>query len=242
MEARAQEALRRLQERIGHRFADPSLLAQALTHASARGEGRPANERLEFLGDAVLGLVCAHFLHWAFPDFDEGQLTRLRSAVVSTEALARLGRSLGLEALVHTGGGLRRKPLPDSVLANVTEALIGAVYLDGGLEAVRPMVLWGVADALDEELAGGGGTNWKSRLQELTQSAWKRTPSYSLVAAEGPDHAKTFVVAALLDGIEYGRGRGTSKKRAEQAAARKAFAALRARSCASAVSEAPRDG
>ncbi len=215
-----------LEERLGYRFRDPGLLAQALTHSSVKDEEHPSNERLEFLGDAVLGQVAAHFLYSAFPELQEGQLTRMRSAVVSAEPLARFALELGLDQALHIGRGLRRDALSTAVLADVVEAVIGAAYLDGGLEAVRPLILWGLAGAIEDELAQRSARNWKSQLQEYTQQVSRVTPTYEVVSERGPDHHKEFVVAALVDGIERGRGQEPSKKAAEQAAAREAFQAL----------------
>lgn len=215
-----------LQAALRYRFRDQGLLEQALTHASGKDASRPSNERLEYLGDAVLGMVVGHFLYWAFPALDEGHLTRLRSAVVSTGPLARLAEELGLPAVVRIGKGLSREELPASVLANVMEAVIGAAYLDGGLESVRPMVLWGLCEPMEDELAQRSTRNWKSLLQEHTQQADKVTPTYEVLSASGPDHCKEFVVAALVDGVPRGRGVGSSKKLAEQAAAREALEAL----------------
>jgi ribonuclease-3 len=174
----------------------------------------------------VLGVVVGHFLYWAFPKLDEGRLTRLRSAVVSTGPLARLATELGLKDVVRIGKGLSRESLPASVLANVMEAVIGAAYLDGGLESVRPMVLWGLCEPMEDELAERSTRNWKSLLQEHTQQVQRVTPTYEVVSESGPDHQKEFVVAALVDGVERGRGTGASKKLAEQAAARVALEAI----------------
>ena len=215
-----------LQASMGHRFRDPSLLHLALTHASAKSNSDPSNERLEFLGDAVLGMVVGHFLYWAFPDLDEGHLTRMRSGVVSTPALARFAGVLGVVPLIRIGKGLHREALPASVLANVVEGVIGAVFLDGGLDAARRMILWGLCEPIEDELNQRSDRNWKSLLQEHTQQFDKVTPTYVVVSEHGPDHEKEFVVAALVDGVEHGRGAGASKKLAEQAAAKQAFEAL----------------
>lgn len=222
-EAGEQDDLESIEARLGYPFRDRRLLVEALTHASCKDAEHPSNERLEFLGDAVLGLVVAHFLFSAFPELEEGPLTRVRSAVVSAKSLTVLARRLELDAALRCGRGLRKDELPPSVLANVVEAVIGAMYLDGGLEAVRPFVLWGLEAALDEELATRAESNWKSLLQELTQQVERVTPTYAVLEERGPDHQKEFVVAVLVDGAERGRGVGPSKKAAEQAAARAAL-------------------
>jgi ribonuclease-3 len=219
-----------LARKIGYVFLDPELLDRALTHASCKDADHPSNERLEFLGDAVLGLVVAHFLYTAFPDLEEGPLTRVRSAVVSAQSLTSLAREIGLDGALRVGRGLRREELPPSVLANAVEALIGAMFLDGGLDAARPFILWSLAPALEDELVTRSERNWKSLLQELTQQADKVTPTYEVVAETGPDHQKAFVVVVLVDGAEHGRGSGPSKKAAEQAAARDAIERRGARS------------
>ena len=212
-----------LQVKLGYRFRDLALLRCALTHASAKDDQHPSNERLEFLGDAVLGLVVGNFLFWAYPALDEGRLTQMRSGAVSTGPLARFGRKLELKEVVCLGKGLKRDALPESVLANVVEALIGAAFLDRGLEAVQGMVLHGLCESLEDEFAQRSDRNWKSLLQEYTQQATQVTPTYRLVSESGPDHDKVFVVAAVIDGKEHGRGTGRSKKVAEQAAAREAY-------------------
>ncbi|MGE0708013.1 MAG: ribonuclease III [Planctomycetota bacterium] len=221
-----QPAAAGLEERLGYRFKDRGLLERALTHSSAKSPERRSNERLEFLGDAVLGLVVAHFLFSAFPDEDEGRLTRLRSAIVSTRALADFALALGLPPELRLGRGLDRERLSASVLADAVEALLGAAYLDGELEAVRGPILWGLADAIEAALLDS--ENFKSRLQELTQQEHKRPPTYVVLDERGPDHHKEFLVAAVLDERELGRGQGPSKKLAEQAAARAALELLRA--------------
>lgn len=220
--------LEELEVRLHWEFRDRGLLVEALTHASCKDATHPSNERLEFLGDAVLGLVVAHFLFSAFPEHEEGPLTRVRSTVVSAKSLARLAIRLGLDRALRCGRGLKREELPPSVLAGAVEAVLGAVFLDGGLEAVRPIVLWGLEEALEDELAVRAESNWKSILQELTQQAERVTPTYSVVSEAGPDHLKEFVIAVLVDGAERGRGTGASKKAAEQAAAQAALLAMRA--------------
>jgi ribonuclease-3 len=214
-----------LEDRLGHRFRERSLLERALTHASAK-EGGDSNERLEFLGDAVIGLVVAEFLFAAYAELEEGPLTRVRSAVVSAPVLADLARTLGLDAEVRLGKGLERRDLSAAVLANVVEAVVGAVYLDGGLDAARRLVLWGLADAIEGELTARDQRNWKSILQELTQERLREVPGYEVVATRGPDHKKEFEVVARIAGEERGRGAGPSKKAAEQAAAEAAYRAL----------------
>jgi len=218
----------RLEAALEYQFRDPTLLERALTHPSARSECGESNQRLEFLGDAVIGLVVAQFLFTSYPDCDEGALTRLRSRVVSTTALAAWGRRLGLQGYVTLGRGMDRDSLPISVLADAVEAVVGAAYLDSDLEAITRLVLWGLVDEIEQAVSEASG-NYKSRLQELTQGRWQEAPSYEVVSEQGPDHEKEFEVAAVLRGKELGRGRGRSKKLAAQAAAREAFERLAVR-------------
>lgn len=200
----------------------------SLTHRSycAENEGTEPNERLEFLGDAVLGFVIGHTLFEDQPDLAEGDLTSMRAAVVSTRSLGDVGERLGLREALHLGKGLRRESLSGAVLADAFEALLGAVFLDGGLDAARAVALRALDERLADALARRGARNWKSLLQEHTQELRRVTPSYHLVGESGPDHAKVFEVAALIEGAEKGRGRGASKKLAEQSAARAALRTL----------------
>jgi ribonuclease-3 len=220
-----QEALERL---CGHRFKDPALLLTAITHRSFTRENPedPAgqNERLEFLGDAVIGLVAAEHLHEALPDADEGHLTRCRAHFVSRANLADVGRRLGLGQYVRLGRGemTGREEVADSILSNAVEALIGAVYLDGGLKSARNTVHRLAGDPPLEVHANGKDA--KSALQELFQGASGKRPSYEVESREGPDHAPHFEVAVHLGATLLARGAGSSKKAAEQDAAARALA------------------
>jgi ribonuclease-3 len=215
---------------IGHAFNDPRLLQQALTHSSYANEsGEPGDyERLEFLGDAVLELVVSHLLLGRFPDEGEGALSRLRASAVNRRTLAAIARRLGLGEhlrLSHgeekTGG--RNK---DTLLGDVFEAVIGAIYLDGGLGAAANFVER-YFDLLFEEVNQELLFNdYKTRLQEISQARLGRTPVYRTVAASGPDHEKTFEIEVALGDRMVGRGSGSSKKQAEQAAAKQAFEQL----------------
>ena len=210
-----------LQERVGHRFSSQGLLEQALVHASARDVGG-CNQRLEFLGDAVLGLVVAERLFGRHPDAAEGPLTRARARLVSATSLARCGRAWGLDRALVTGPGMHAPS--DSVISDTTEAVIGAVYLDGGLEAARAVIQGVLGEAL-ETAVHTGQPSWKTALQEYTQARGEGVPDYRVLDSSGPDHQKSFLVACHLDGVEYGRGRGRSKRSAEQAAAKRALGA-----------------
>ena len=211
---------------IGYYFSKPSLLEAALTHSSLRAPDRECNERLEFLGDSVLGLVITEELYRLLPDQSEGELTRIKSAVVSRSALHTTSTRLGLARFAEFARGVgRRDALPASVVANLVESIIGAIYLDAGYYPAREFVLRHLGDELDKELSDRGAKNHKSLLQHEVQQAISVTPTYRTVEEEGPDHRKDFTVAALIRGREWGRATGGTKKEAEQEAARLALEA-----------------
>lgn len=224
--SRAASALDALARRLGHDFDRPELLQLALTHRSwcAENAGNESNERLEFLGDAVLGLVVTEHLYDRYPDLPEGELAKARAGVVSSIALAEAATELGLGPALRLGRGEHRsggraKP---SILADALEAVIGAVHLDGGVEASRRLVLGLLAEQTALSAEGPGGHDHKTRLQELAARQWEELPSYDL-RDEGPDHAKTFYATVSVGGEVRGAGEGRSKKQAEQAAARAAW-------------------
>jgi ribonuclease-3 len=209
---------------------ESQLLERALTHRSYAYEhgGLPTNERLEFLGDSVLGLVVTDALFHRHPDLSEGQLAKLRAAVVNMRALADVGRALELGRYVRLGRGEEATGGRDksSILADTVEALIGAVYLDQGLDAASELVHRLVDDLIVASATLGAGLDWKTSLQELTSQAMLGVPEYH-VSETGPDHAKVFTAAAVVAGTVYGVGRGRSKKEAEAQAAQAAWNALR---------------
>jgi ribonuclease-3 len=217
-----------LESRIGYTFNDPTFCESALTHKSwvneRQGAGRSDNERLEFLGDAVLALVVSDLLMKHFPDRSEGELSKTRAALVSESGLARTAEAIALGEWIFLGrgedhAGGRRKP---SILSDALEALIGAIYLDGGYAAAHQVTAGLFGGALrDAEISAR--LDFKSRLQERSQGLLQSTPQYTVVAQQGPDHDKTFTVAILLCGREYGRASGKSKKEAEQNAASQAL-------------------
>jgi ribonuclease III len=216
-------------EKIGVDLA-PALLERALTHRSFAYEngGLPTNERLEFLGDSVLGLVVTETLFRRHPELPEGQLAKLRAAVVNMRALADVGRGLELGSYVRLGRGEESTGGRDksSILADTLEAVLGAVYLDKGLPAAADLV-HRMFDPLIDEAAGlGAGLDWKTSLQELTASRSLGVPEY-VVTEEGPDHQKLFTAVVVVGGVEYGTGTGRSKKEAEQEAASAAWEAIR---------------
>lgn len=219
-----------IQERIAYRFTDSELLERALTHKSYANENRvPShNERLEFLGDAVLNLVISEYLMNNCPDSTEGDLSRLRAAVVSEPALAVVSRELGLGEFLLLGKGEdqtggRDK---DSLLANSLEALIAAVYLDGGQAAVSSFVIRFFEDLIKKTCTSRSTLDYKTKLQELCQERLKLLPEYRIVSETGPDHKKQFTVELSIKGEVHGRGIGKSKKDAEQKAAKEALASL----------------
>ncbi len=213
-----------LQEILGHTFADADLLEEALTHASAGGREQFTNERLEFLGDAVLDLVISDHLFEALPEAHEGDMTHARSLVVSRRALARVGRALGLEKHLRVDEGIQqRDPYPISILAGVYEALVAALYLDGGMTPARDFILRTLGTDLERIGAGIPQANSKSRLQEEAQAAGRGIPVYRVVRTEGPDHERRFLVTVSIGGQELGDGWGRTKKEAEQNAARQAL-------------------
>jgi len=213
---------------------DPDILTLALTHRSYAYEngGLPTNERLEFLGDAVLGLIITDTLYRANPDLPEGQLAKLRASVVNMRALAELARGLGpygLGAALRLGAGETSTggADKDSILADAFEALLGAIYIDQGLATVSVLVCQLFADVLDEAATKGAGLDWKTSLQELTARLGLGNVAYRVIH-DGPDHEKTFTAYADLAGQRYGSGVGRSKKDAEQHAAEQAWQKLSA--------------
>ena len=218
--------LRTLEESISHRFRQVKLLRLALTHSSYANERACRhNERLEFLGDAVLGLAVSEELYRRFPDAPEGALTKLRAKLVNMSSLAQAARKLSLDALVHLGrgeegqGGRER----DSLLSDVLEALIAAVFLDGGFDAARRVVNTLYAFAWPHEIEIPKERDFKSRLQELTQKEHKARPVYRLLGSSGPEHEKLFEVELALPDGRIILAAGPSVKKAEQTAARQAL-------------------
>lgn len=219
--------MKAIEEKIGYSFRDAELLTNALTHSSYANENRgrscESNERLEFLGDSVLGLVVADALYRRFPGLPEGRMTRLRAQLVCEESLHHVAAQLGLGEYIrlgrgeeHTGGRNRT-----SILADAVEALIAAMYLDGGMEVARGFIERYILTALDGEMPAVG--DCKTELQELVQRKSGSVLTYELLGESGPDHDKTFTSQVSLNGRPIGSGSGRTKKEAEQAAARAAL-------------------
>jgi ribonuclease-3 len=215
-------------DRLGLVF-DAQLLELALTHRSFAYEsgGLPTNERLEFLGDSVLGVVVTDALYHRYPELPEGNLAKLRSAVVSARALAIQARRLGLGEFIRLGRGEETTGGRDksSILADTFEAVLGAVYVDLGIEVSRELILRLLDDQLAEAAELGAGLDWKTSLQELTAELGIGVPMYA-IEESGPDHAKQFEAQVVLADKRYGHGTGSNKKEAEQEAAASAYAEL----------------
>jgi ribonuclease-3 len=216
----SETALDACQERLRYRFRDPELLNAAMTHASCADHRRDSNERLEFLGDAVLGLVVCHALFERLPDSMEGDLTKIKSAVVSRRACARVATALGLHDVLQCGQGMEvGDGMPRSLAAAALEAVIAAVYLDGGFDAAREFILTHMAAEIDEASKSEHQFNFKSQLQQYAQRELSLTPSYELLDEKGPDHSKCFEIAASVGHRHFPSAWGPSKKEAEQKAA-----------------------
>jgi ribonuclease-3 len=212
------------QQRIGYQFHDLDLLQGALTHASGAEHRLASNERLEFLGDAILGAVVCELLFHQYPQYLEGDLTKIKSVVVSRQTCAKISESLGMQEFLILGKGMTTHPsVPTSLLADVFESLVAAIYLDGGSQASRDFVERHIGPEI--ELAAGGetGSNYKSLLQQLAQRQHGVTPTYQLLDEKGPDHSKCFKIAAQIGGTLYQPAWGSNKKEAEQRAARNAL-------------------
>ncbi len=212
-----------------YQFRDTGLLTTAMTHSSYANEHRDQhiqnNERLEFLGDSILGLVSADYVFHRYPDVPEGFLTKMRAAVVCEQTLYEVAKELGLDRLLLLGkgeenGGGRKRP---SILADSVEALIGAIYLDGGLESARAFILSFLPDKVDLAEKGGAFRDYKTALQEIVQKNRQETLHYRLSGESGPDHDKRFTVQVLLNRNIFAEGTGRSKKEAEQMAAKAAL-------------------
>lgn len=218
------KALHELEQRLGYQFRDPTNLLVALTHSSAVNATRPRiGERLEFLGDAVLGLVFSDLLIERYPEHNEGRLSKFRAALVSTISFAAKARDLQLDRQLTLGKGEektggREKP---SILAAIFEAVMGAIFLEVGYQQVRNIVVRHFQEAIDQ--VGCSATDPKTELQELSQQTHRTTPLYRVVEEAGPDHARRFVVDVLLGDCVLAQGEGGSKRRAEQDAARRAL-------------------
>jgi ribonuclease-3 len=230
---RKEPSLSELERILGYRFQNNGLLITSLSHRSYVNSQRTdkkleSNERLEFLGDAVLNIIVTDYLYREYPDKEEGRMSKMKSLVVSSRVLGlcaeawKLGDFILLSRSEEKSGGRKRL----SILADAYEAVIGAVYLDGGLESARKLIHSSLMEIMDEVLDDEELANYKSKLLEYTQSRGMGIPSYDVLQETGPEHQKSFVVGVYVQNQEWGRGSGNSKKSAEQAGARVALANL----------------
>jgi ribonuclease-3 len=221
------DTLERCQDVLHYRFREPNLLREALTHASGANHRLVSNERLEFLGDAILGAIVCELLFVGFPDYLEGELTRIKSVVVSRRTCAKISQSLGLDEFLVMGKGMgAQDETPSSVFADVFESLIGAIYLDGGMDAAKRFIVRHIEAEIESTVDGGGGVNYKSNLQHVSQRQFGETPTYLLLDEKGPDHSKCFKMSAQIGRHRYAPAWGRNKKDAEQRAAMNALSEL----------------
>lgn len=220
-------ALEQCQQILEYRFSDPSLLALALTHASAAPTREQSNERLEFLGDSVLALAVCQDLYQREGDLLEGEMTKIKSTVVSRNTCAAVAEELGLGRLLSLDKGMAKPgTLPTSVAAAVFESLVGAIYLDGGFAPASAFILKHIRPYIEQALATEHQSNYKSLIQQHAQRAWSVTPDYRMLDEKGPDHSKCFEVAVWMSGRQFPSAWGKTKKDAEQEAARRALIEL----------------
>jgi ribonuclease-3 len=225
--SREAEILEECQKAVGYQFRQPDILRAALTHTSGADTRLGSNERLEFLGDAILGLVTCEQLFHRFPDYQEGDLTKIKSVVVSRRTCARISRILNLGDFLFLGKGMHmHAAVPASLLADVFESLVAAIYLDGGLEPARSFILKHLIPEIEHVAEGAHGGNYKSLLQQVAQREFNATPQYHLLDEKGPDHSKCFKIAAVIGRHRYPAAWGRNKKEAEQKAAMNGLAEI----------------
>jgi ribonuclease-3 len=209
-----------IQNIIGYRFADPTLLTRAMTHASVAESRQESNERMEFLGDSVLGLICCEMIYGLYPTLLEGEMTKIKSTVVSRQTCAVIARELGLQKFLLLGKGMQtQRDLPQSLAAAAVESVVAALYLDGGMEPVRRFLAPLLEPMIRRAAVSGHQENFKSVLQQHAQQTFGESPVYVVLDEKGPDHAKCFELAVEIAGRRYPACWGASKKQAEQQAA-----------------------
>tara|TARA_E500000318_G_scaffold1676_3_gene2168 strand:- start:5199 stop:5963 length:765 start_codon:yes stop_codon:yes gene_type:complete len=222
-----EEIRRKAQEILGYSFNDAELLDLALRHASISESRLDSNERLEFLGDAILGMIVCERIFNRFPTYLEGEMTKVKSLAVSRNVCAKIAIELGLDELIVVGKGMQtQSKLPQSLAAAVLESIIAALYIDGGMQAVRDFLEPLLDPLLDDAVRSGHQHNFKSVLQQHAQRTLSTSPNYRILDEKGPDHAKAFFIAVELDGVRYEPCWGKSKKAAEQQAALNALHGL----------------
>jgi ribonuclease III len=215
-----EEARERAEGILGYRFKNPNLLKESLTHASIADNRLDSNERMEFLGDAVLDLIICELLYLKFPQYQEGDLTKIKSAVVSRRTCADVSNETGLTDLLIIGKGISsRSAMPSSLAAAVYESIVAAIYLDGGFEVVKKYVIQTMGPKVDIIAADTHQQNFKAVLQQHAQKVMGATPIYELLDEKGPDHSKCFEVCVSIDGRRFTSAWGPNKKMAEQKAA-----------------------
>ncbi len=215
------------QDAAGYRFRTPSLLRAALTHTSGANTRTASNERMEFLGDSVLGLVACELLYARFPDYQEGDLTKFKSALVSRRTCAQFSRDLGLGEFLFLGKGMpSAQMIPMNMLADVFEALVAAIFLDGGYDAAKAFIAGLIAPEVEKLAESATATNAKSQLQTLAQRLFGSTPRYVVLDEQGPDHDRCFKIVAEINGHRYPPVWGRNKKDAEVQAAAEALSAM----------------
>lgn len=220
----SQDVIVRAEQLLGYRFTDSSLLITALTHSSGANTRVESNERLEFLGDAILGAVVCTTLYRRFETWLEGDLTKVKSNVVSRRTCAEIADAIGLTDLLILGNGIDgRHRLPTSLRAAVYESVIGGIYLDGGLEAAKTFILKTAADHIETYAQPDNRENYKSALQQFVQRCMAATPRYETLDEQGPDHSKCFEMCVVINNERFPSAWGPTKKEAEQEAARRAL-------------------
>lgn len=209
-----------IEQAVRYHFRDPELVVRALTHASVVEARLESNERMEFLGDAVLGLIVCEMIFAKFPSLLEGEMTKIKSSAVSRQSCAEMSKSLGIDKHLRLGKGMQNGgELPSSLAAAVLESIIAAIYLDGGFDAARNFLGPLVEPIIDAAADSGHQQNYKSLLQQHAQQSLAATPTYRVLDEKGPDHAKCFKISVEINGQRYAPSWGQSKKRAEQVAA-----------------------
>ncbi len=227
---------------LNYQFKDRSLLLRCLTHSSIARTRLDSNERLEFLGDAILGTVVCELLFRRFPEKTEGELTRIKSVVVSRTTCAKLSADLKLGEFLRLGKGLSDfDKIPPSVQAAVFESIIAGLYLDGGMEVVKPFLIGLIEPEIERTVESSHGRNYKSLLQQMVQKNQRGTPIYQLIEEVGPDHLKNFKIAAVVGTESYPAAWGPNKKEAEQRAAENAWCLLQGEAAPFAADEIPMD-
>jgi len=222
-----QSTIEKCQDLIEYEFKNTELLELALTHSSVAPTRVESNERLEFLGDSVLGLVVCQNLYENCQSLLEGEMTKIKSTVVSRQTCSEVAESIGLSPLLLLGKGMTRSgKLPQSICAAVFESLIGAIYVDAGLDVAREFILRHISPYIEEALINEHQRNFKSLLQQHAQREWGTTPAYRLLDEKGPDHSKCFEIAVSVNGMNFVSAWGKNKKEAEQEAARRALVEL----------------